>query len=188
VSDDPLVADRKLTEAVNKTAKTILAGGCFWCIESAFMNVLGIESTQSGYTGGESLNPSYEEVCTGTTGHYEAVQVLFYPKQITFLQILEIFWLQIDPFDQGGQFADRGSQYQTAIFYLDAMQKQLAEQSKSSIENLFQKSVATQILPAKIFYPAEEYHQSYCSKRPAHYQAYASHHQSRLQELWHNKS
>ena len=108
--------------------KAVLAGGCFWCIESAFMGVLGVESTTCGYTGGEASNPTYGEVCAGTSGHYEAVEITFSPEQITFLQILDIFWRHIDPFDAGGQFADRGSQYQTAIFYQDARQKQMAEE------------------------------------------------------------
>lgn len=164
-----------------------LAGGCFWCIESAFLDVLGIVSTKSGYTGGPSPNPTYEQVCTGTTGHYEAVEVKFNPEEITYLQLLDIFWRHIDPFDPGGQFADRGSQYQTAIFYHNAWQKQLAEDSKRGIEEMFGKKVATQILPLQPFYPAEEYHQAYCTKRPAHYQAYASHHQPRLKELWEGK-
>jgi len=167
--------------------KAVLAGGCFWCIESAFMGVLGIESTRSGYTGGHVEQPTYEEVCSGTTGHYEAVEILFEPQKITFLQILDIFWRHIDPFDTGGQFADRGSQYQTAIFYQDAKQKQLAEESKEDVFHLFHKPVATQILPAKPFFAAEEYHQAYCTKRPLQYQSYAGHHQLPLQNIWRGK-
>jgi peptide methionine sulfoxide reductase msrA/msrB len=167
--------------------KTVLAGGCFWCIESAFMGVLGIESTVCGFTAGEIENPTYEAVCSGTTGHYEAVEIIFDPEKITFLQVLDIFWRHIDPFDAGGQFADRGSQYQTAIFYHDARQKQLAEESKEDVAHLFNKPVATQILPTKPFYPAEAYHQAYCTKRPLHYQAYASHHQLPLKRLWQGK-
>ncbi len=165
----------------------LLAGGCFWCIESAFMGVFGVESIRSGYAGGPNPNPSYEEVCTGKTGHFEAVEVVFDPQKITFLQILEIFWRHIDPFDEGGQFADRGPQYQTAIFYLDARQKELALESKEDVESLFNKKVATQILEAKPFYPAEEHHQGYCKKQPAHYKAYSSHHHGRLETLWKGK-
>lgn len=167
--------------------KATLAGGCFWCVESAFMGVQGIEKITCGYSGGELLNPSYEEVCTGKTGHYEVVELQFNPEEITFLQILEIFWSHIDPFDPEGQFADKGPQYQTVIFYHDLKQKQLALESKEAVERLFGKKSATQILAAKPFYPAEEYHQAYCKKRPSHYQAYASHHQQRLTELWRNK-
>lgn len=169
------------------TEKATLAGGCFWCIESAFLDVFGIESTKSGYMGGEVPNPTYEQVCTGTTGHYEVVEVNYNPDQITFLQLLDIFWRHIDPFDAGGQFADRGSQYQTAIFYHNAWQKQLAEESKGAVESLFNRKVATQILPLKTFYPAEEYHQAYCNKRPLHYQSYAKHHVAPLNQIWEQK-
>jgi len=167
--------------------KATFAGGCFWCIENAFMGVLGIISARCGYSGGELTNPTYEQVCSGTSGHYEVVEILFNPEQITFLQILEIFWQHIDPFDEGGQFADRGSQYRTAIFYHDARQQQLAEESKSDVASLFHTPVATKIVPAKSFFPAEEHHQAYCTKNPQHYQKYASYHQQRLQELWQGK-
>ncbi|MCH9625984.1 MAG: Peptide methionine sulfoxide reductase MsrA/MsrB [Chlamydiales bacterium] len=167
--------------------KVVLAGGCFWCIESAFLDVLGIESVQSGYTAGQNPNPSYEEVCTGQSGHYEAVELLFNPAQITFLQILEIFWRQIDPLDAGGQFADRGSQYATAIFYQNPLQKSQAEFSKNLVQELFSAPIATQILPAKPFYPAEAYHQKYCKKRASHYKMYAHHHLSKLEALWTHK-
>lgn len=167
--------------------KAILAGGCFWCIENAFLDVYGIESTRSGYTGGDVVNPTYELVCTGETGHYEAVEVFFNSEKITYLQILEIFWRHIDPLDSGGQFADRGSQYETVIFYLDAKQRSEAEYSKKLIQSYFQEPVSTKILPAASFYPAEEYHQVYCSKQPMHYKGYAAHHLPRLRELWENK-
>jgi peptide methionine sulfoxide reductase msrA/msrB len=165
----------------------VLAGGCFWCIESAFIGEHGILSTRVGYTGGDISNPSYEQVCSGKTGHFEAVEVEFDPEQITLLQVLEIFWRSIDPLDTGGQFADRGSQYQTAIFYADARQKTLAEDSKTMVQTLFDKPIATQILPLKSFYPAEEYHQAYCTKRPTDYHAYASSHYPRLEALWKDK-
>lgn len=167
--------------------KATLAGGCFWCIESAFLGRHGIISTQCGYTGGTTLNPTYEEVCTGKTGHYEAVEILFNPEEITYLQILEIFWRHIDPFDSGGQFADRGSQYQTAIFIHQKRQKSQAEASKKSLEALFHKPVATQILTARPFFKAEEYHQAYCTKRPSHYATYAQTHLPHLEELWKDK-
>lgn len=167
--------------------KATVAGGCFWCIESAFLDVLGVESTRCGYTGGPSPNPTYEEVCSGTSGHFEAVEILFDPNLITFLQILSLFWRRIDPFDAEGQFADRGSQYRTAIFYHDSKQEQLATASKAEVSTLFNKRVATQILPATPFYPAEEHHQAYCTKRPAHYRAYAQHHELPLQEIWQGK-
>ncbi|MCH9628175.1 MAG: peptide-methionine (R)-S-oxide reductase MsrB [Gammaproteobacteria bacterium] len=164
--------------------KATLAGGCFWCIEWAFRGETGVEMVRSGYTGGSIPNPTYEEVCQGTTGHYEAVEIRFDPEQITFLQILEIFWRRIDPLDSGGQFADRGTQYQTAIFYHDALQKEQAEFSKAAIQELFADPVATAILPAEIFYPAEVYHQGYCEKRPDHFQQYNQSHAGHLQEIW----
>ncbi len=164
--------------------KATLAGGCFWCIEWAFREEKGIESIQSGYTGGLIPHPTYEEVCHGNTGHYEAVEMLFDPEQITFLQILEIFWRRIDPLDSGGQFADRGTQYRTAIFYHDALQKEQAEVSKAAIQELFAEPVATAILPAETFYPAEIYHQGYCYKRPEHFQQYNKSHRRHLEEIW----
>ena len=169
------------------TEKVTLAGGCFWCTESAFLGVEGLISTQVGYTGGLLDQPTYEQVCTGTTGHFEAIQVVFDPQKITFLQVLAIFWRSIDPLDAGGQFADRGSQYHTAIFYADARQKQLAESSKAAMQTLFDTPLATQILALKPFFPAEEYHQAYCTKRPAHYHSYASSHQVPLSDLWNDK-
>jgi peptide methionine sulfoxide reductase msrA/msrB len=164
-----------------------LAGGCFWCIESAFMDVEGVLSTRVGYTGGHVVEPSYEQVCTGTTGHYEAIEISFDSEKITYLQILDLFWRSIDPLDSGGQFADRGPQYKTAIFYADARQKRLAEESKNQIQTLFSKPIVTQILPLTSFFEAEEYHQAYCHKRPADYKAYANTHLPHLEELWHDK-
>jgi peptide methionine sulfoxide reductase msrA/msrB len=169
------------------TEKVVLAGGCFWCIESAFLGIEGVIFTRVGYTGGASDRPSYEQVCSGTTGHFEAIEVSFDPEKITFLQVLDIFWRTIDPLDIGGQFADRGSQYQTAIFYADAHQKKLVEQSKAKIQSLFDQPIATKILPAKPFFPAEEYHQAYCTKNPEQYQAYANSHHTHLKKLWKDK-
>lgn len=167
--------------------KVTLAGGCFWCIEWAFRKEEGILSIKSGYTGGQTANPTYEEVCQGDTGHFEAVEILFNPRQITFLQILAIFWRHIDPLDAGGQFYDRGSQYQTAIFYHDAYQKLQAEESKREIQELFHEPIATQILPAQPFYPAEVYHQGYCYKKSLDFQRYNAGHRTRLNEIWQNR-
>lgn len=164
-----------------------LAGGCFWCIEWAFMEQPGVLSVQSGYTGGVVPNPTYEEVCSGSTGHYEAVFLTFDPEQITFFQILQVFWRHIDPLDSGGQFADRGPQYRTAIFYHDATQKRQAEESKQAVQHLFAEPIATDILSAQTFYPAEVYHQQYCTKQPAHFRQYKGGHEGRLGELWEAK-
>jgi methionine-S-sulfoxide reductase len=155
-------------------SKATFAGGCFWCIESAFIGTKGVTKVTSGYTGGSVENPTYEQVGTGQTGHFEAVQVDFDPKEVSFEKLVEIFWLQIDPTDPDGQFADRGSQYRTAIFYFDEEQKRVAEKSKEDLEKSgkFSKPIATQILPAKDFYPAEDYHQQYAKKNPLRYNLY----------------
>ena len=153
-------------------SEAIFAGGCFWCLESDFEKLDGVLDAISGYIGGDIENPSYEEVCEGDTGHYEAVKVIYDPAQITYQQLLDAFWTMIDPTDEGGQFADRGTQYQTAIFYQDEAQKALAIESKQKIQNKFAKPIVTKILPASTFYPAEEYHQSYYRKNAMHYGLY----------------
>jgi methionine-S-sulfoxide reductase len=150
------------------------AGGCFWCMEPPFENLEGVMSVTAGYTGGEIPDPTYEQVCTGTTGHYEAVEVRYDPSKVTYDKILEVFWRNIDPTDPGGQFADRGTQYRTAIFYYTAVQKQEAEQSKARLgqSGKFTKPIATSILPATGFYRAEEYHQGYARKNAFRYKMY----------------
>jgi peptide methionine sulfoxide reductase msrA/msrB len=150
------------------------AGGCFWCMEPPFEVLDGVYDVKVGYTGGDVEYPSYEEVSSGNTGHYEAVQVTYDPETISYEELLDVFWRQIDPTDAGGQFADRGSQYRTAIFYHNQAQKELAEQSKFKLDGSgrFDKPVVTQILPFKIFYPAEEYHQDYYKKNPDSYELY----------------
>lgn len=165
-------------EAMKKTDKKLetatLAGGCFWCVESDLEKVEGVKEVISGYTGGKRGNPTYEEVSSGTTGHTEAVQVIYNPKVITYEKVLDIFWKHIDPTDPGGQFVDRGSQYRSAIFYHDEEQKQRAEDSKKGIQDsgIFQKPIATEILPLLAFYRAEDYHQDYYKKSPIRYKFY----------------
>lgn len=151
------------------------AGGCFWCMVKPFDRYDGVLSVISGYTGGDVSNPSYELVCTNTTGHREAVQITFDDDVISYNALLEIFWRQIDPTDSGGQFFDRGESYQTAIYTHTPEQQQLAEQSKVDLNasGKFDKPIATDILPAKPFYAAEEGHQHYYLKNPAHYNRYA---------------
>lgn len=151
-----------------------LAGGCFWCMVSPFINLPGVSKVISGYTGGDSVNPTYQEVCCGAAGHLEAVQITFNPQEINYAKLLEVFWQQIDPTDAGGQFADRGSSYRTAIFYHNENQRLVAEASKEALNqsHRFTAPVATLILPARIFYPAEDYHQDYFKTNPAHYQRY----------------
>jgi peptide methionine sulfoxide reductase msrA/msrB len=150
------------------------AGGCFWCMVSPFDEQPGIIEIVSGYTGGHTKNPTYEEVCSNTTGHYEAVQITFDPDVFSYRKLLELFWQQIDPTDTGGQFNDRGSSYKTAIFYHSEVQREQAESSKKELENSgrFQKPIVTEILPGCPFYKAEEKHQQYYKKNPFHYNLY----------------
>jgi peptide methionine sulfoxide reductase msrA/msrB len=158
-----------------KNLKTaVFAGGCFWCTDADFAKLPGVVNVISGYTGGQKENPTYEEVCSGKTGHVEATQVAFDPAQISYETLLDYFWKHIDPTDPGGQFADRGSQYRTVIFYQDEAQKKLAEKSKEALNRSgkFDQPVATEIRPLTRFYPAEEYHQGYCLKNPVRYRAY----------------
>lgn len=152
----------------------ILAGGCFWCMVKPFTSYEGVEKVVSGYIGGHKENPTYKEVCSGGTGHYEAVEITFDNEKIKFKEILDIFWKQIDPQDENGQFADRGSQYKTAIFYTSDKQKEEAQVSKKRIEDLYfnGKEIATGILEASHFYPAEDYHQNYCKTNSKHYSIY----------------
>ncbi|QPA32528.1 peptide-methionine (S)-S-oxide reductase MsrA [Thermaerobacillus caldiproteolyticus] len=150
------------------------AGGCFWCMVSPFEEQPGIIKVVSGYTGGHKENPTYEEVCTQTTGHYEAVQITFDPDIFPYEKLLDIYWRQIDPTDEGGQFHDRGESYRTAIFYHSEEQRRLAEKSKRELEESgrFSKPIVTKILPASTFYPAENYHQDYHKKNPIRYKLY----------------
>lgn len=167
--------------------KATFAGGCFWCMEKPFKKE-GVESVISGYTGGNTEDPTYQEVSTGTTGHYEAVQITYDPDKITYQELLDIFWKQIDPTDPGGSFVDRGSQYKTAIFYHDSRQKELAEKSKQALEESgrFDKPVVTEIKKASTFYEAEDYHQNFYLKSPGHYKQYRSNsgRDTFIQERW----
>jgi len=151
-----------------------LAGGCFWCVAADFEKVSGVARIVSGYTGGQTENPTYEEVSTGKTGHYEAIQVYYDPSQVGYEDILEVFWRHIDPTDPDGQFADRGPQYRTAIFYHDEEQKRAAEKSKADLERSghFNKPLVTSIVKFSRFYEAEFYHQDYHKKSPVRYKLY----------------
>jgi len=150
------------------------AGGCFWCMEPPFEKLEGVKSVTAGYTGGKTKNPSYNEVISGNTGHYESVQIVFDPSVVSYETLLETFWQNIDPTDKGGQFYDRGTQYFTAVFYHDKAQMKLAEKSKKDLENsgVFDKPIVTAVLPAKDFYKAEECHQDYYQKEPERYNRY----------------
>jgi len=150
------------------------AGGCFWCMVKPFEELPGIIKVVSGYTGGNLENPTYEDVCSKKTGHFEAVQVAFDPHSVSYTQLLETFWRQIDPTNPGGQFIDLGQPYRTAVFYHNQEQKNLAERSKKALEKSrrFKDPIVTKILPATAFYPAEDYHQGYYKKFPLRYGAY----------------
>jgi peptide methionine sulfoxide reductase msrA/msrB len=179
------------SEIDKETRVATFAGGCFWCMESPFEKIDGVLGVTAGYTGGEGENPTYQEVSRGTTGHMEAVQVWYDPSKVTYAAILDTFWRQIDPTDAGGQFADRGSQYLTAILYHDEEQRQIAEESKRELElsGRFDKPIATRILPAGPFYPAEEYHQDYYLKNPVHYESYrrGSGREGYIEKVWGEK-
>ncbi len=159
---------------MNKLEKATFAGGCFWCMVKPFDEQDGIEQVVSGYTGGHKENPTYKEVCSETTGHYEAVQITFNPEIFPYEKLLDVFWSQIDPTDAGGQFHDRGDSYRTAIFYHSDEQREIAEKSKQGLNQSgrFKDPIVTEILPAKPFYTAEEYHQDYYKKNPFRYKMY----------------
>ncbi|MGB5985409.1 MAG: peptide-methionine (R)-S-oxide reductase MsrB [Desulfobacterales bacterium] len=150
------------------------AGGCFWCVEADFEKRSGVISAVSGYTGGQKPNPTYQEVSSGGSGHVEAVQIEYDPNQITYAQLLDLFWRSVDPTDPGGQFVDRGDQYRTAIFYHDEEQKKIAEQSREALNqsDRFSKPIVTEILPLAEFYTAEEYHQDYYKTHKLRYTYY----------------
>jgi peptide-methionine (S)-S-oxide reductase len=169
-------------------AKATFAGGCFWCMEHPFDELPGVISVTSGYTGGATKNPTYEQVSSGTTGHAESVEIVYDPKRIMYEKLVDVFWHNVDPLDGSGQFCDHGTQYRSAIFSHDETQKQLAEQSKKRLEESrrLNKPILTQIAPASTFWRAEDYHQHYYKKNPLRYRFYRHNcgRDRRLQELW----
>jgi methionine-S-sulfoxide reductase len=173
----------------NKNYETAtFAGGCFWCMQPPYDDLAGVISTTVGYTGGSKVNPTYEEVCSGTTGHAEAVEIIFDSTKISYAQLLQVFWRNIDPTNAAGQFYDLGSQYRTAIFYHDERQKELAQKSKQEVEKSgrFDQPIVTEITKAGVFYPAEEYHQKFYKSNPLRYNGYksASGRSEFLREKW----
>ena len=166
----------------------VFAGGCFWCVEEAFDAAEGVISTTSGYAGGRVANPTYEQVSAGGTGHAEVVQVVYEPSKITYRELLNIFWRNIDPITPNQQFCDKGAQYRSAIFYQDPEQRRLAEASKRALEQSgrFEQPIVTEINPGAPFYPAEEYHQDYYTRNPLRYKFYKTScgRVRRLEELW----
>jgi len=178
--------------AQTKIEKATLAGGCFWCMEHPFEKLKGVLEVISGYTGGHKDNPTYKEVSAGETGHVEAVQITFDSSKITYSELLDVFWKQIDPTDPGGQFVDRGIQYNTAIFYHDKEQKALAEKSKAGLDKSgrYKKPIVTEIIKATRFYKAEDYHQDYYKENPLRYKyyRYSSGRDQYLKKIWGSKA
>lgn len=169
LSVSPWMADAATQGAF---AKATFAGGCFWCMQPPFDGLDGVVSTTAGYTGGQKVNPTYEEVSSGGTGHAEAVEVVYDPTRIRYEQLLEVFWHNIDPTTSNGQFCDHGTQYRSAVFFHDEAQRRLAEESKIAVAAQLKAPVVTEITPASVFYPAEDYHQSYYKKNPVRYKIY----------------
>ena len=161
-------------ETMEKFQLATFAGGCFWCIVKPFEEMPGIIKVVSGFTGGTLANPTYEEVCSQTTGHYESVQITFDPEIFPYEKLLEIYWQQIDPTNPEGQFTDLGQPYKTVIFYHNQDQHRQALESKKALEESerFDSPIVTEILPAATFYPAEDYHQGYHRKNPSFYNEY----------------
>jgi methionine-S-sulfoxide reductase len=171
----------------NSMERATFAGGCFWCLQYDLDSLPGVVSTDCGYAGGSSINPTYEEVCSGTTGHVEAVQIYFDPQKITFDALLTFFWEHIDPTKRDGQFSDNGSQYQPMIFYHNEEQRKAAEHSKQKLEKARKDlPIRVEIHPLSSFYKAEEYHQKFSEKNPLRYYSYhaACGRKERLKELW----
>jgi peptide-methionine (S)-S-oxide reductase len=174
------------------TARAIFAGGCFWCMEAPFDVLPGVISTTSGYTSGQKKDPTYQEVSAGITGHTEAVEIVYDPKKITYEKLLETFWLNIDPTTANRQFCDRGTQYRSGIYYVDAAQEKAARESKAALDKSkqFKETIQTEIVAATTFYPAEDYHQDYYKKNPFSYKFYRNGcgRDARLKQLWGDKA
>ncbi len=172
------------------TGKAYFAGGCFWCMEEAFEKVEGVLSATSGYMGGTVVNPSYEEVSAGRTGHAESVEVVYAPAKVSYQKLLDAFWRNVDPVTPNAQFCDHGSQYRSAIFFQTDEEKRASDTSKQAIEQSkrFAEPIVTQIVPASRFYPAEEYHQDFYKKNPIRYKFYKYNcgRAQRLEALWGN--
>jgi len=166
--------------------EAVFAGGCFWCMETAFEGLPGVAAVISGYAGGTVDNPSYEQVSGGSTGHAESVRVVYDPAKITYTRLLEVFWHNVDPVSVGGQFCDRGNQYRSAIFFLDENQRKAAEESKRAVAEKLKQPIATEIVKAGTFWPAEEYHQDFYKKNPYRYHSYREGcgRDRRLIEIW----
>jgi len=171
-------------------ASAIFAGGCFWCLEADFDKLPGVTATESGYTGGTTVNPTYEQVSAGGTGHAEAVRVSYDPAKVSYQQLVDYFWRHIDPTVKDRQFCDIGTQYRSAIYWQNESERKIAEASRDALLNSGKlRQVLTQIAPASAFYPAEEYHQDYYIKNPIRYAYYrrGCGRDARVQEVWGGK-
>lgn len=183
-----------MQERTSDINTAIFAGGCFWCEEKVYEKLPGVIQVVSGYTGGTTKNPTYEEVCSGGTGHVEAVQITYDSSKVNYEELLYLFWRNIDPFDPFGQFCDRGNSYKAVIFYTTPEQQKIAEESKKKLEEDFKmspntelhKPITTAIKAATEFYPAEDYHQGYADKNPLRYSFYRQScgRDERLEEIW----
>ncbi len=189
----PVIASNQeaTSSPVNESETAIFAGGCFWCMEPPFDKLDGVISTTSGYTAGDMKNPTYKEVSAGSTGHTEAIEIKYDPEKISYTELLNVFWKNIDPVAVDRQFCDAGSQYRAGIYYLDATQEAEAKRSLQALKDNkpFAGEITTEILPASKFYPAEDYHQDYYQKNPLRYKYYrfACGRDQRLQEIWGSK-
>ena len=188
--DNQDIADKmqKIEEFTGETEEALFAGGCFWCIESAYEHVEGVITAVSGFAGGDEKNPSYKEGSSGKTKQIESVLVVYDPSKVSYSELVEYFWKQIDPTDATGSFADRGHQYTSAIFYFNESQKQIAEDSKKALDESekYPEPIVTDIREATVFYPAEDYHQDYYKNNPIRYQYYrhGSGRDQYLKEVW----
>ncbi len=174
------------SQANQETASAVFAGGCFWCMEEAYDKVEGVQATISGYSGGHTEDPTYQQVTAGGTGHAEVVKVEYDPEQVDYATLLHVFWRNIDPFAVDRQFCDQGASYRSAIFPMDAEQRALAEASKQAAAERFDQPIATEINDFEAFYPAEAYHQDYYMENPVRYRFYKSAcgRVERLEEVW----
>lgn len=190
-----LLAPLALTSAVAEEngaglERATFAGGCFWCMEPPYDEIDGVVETISGFSGGHVVDPSYRQVVRGGTGHLEVVQIVYDPDQVDYRELLEVYWRNVDPFDGGGQFCDRGDSYRPAIFVNDKQQKQLASKSKRALQKRFDQPIAVTIEPFEAFYPAEEGHQDYYRKNPVRYKYYRWRcgRDERLESVWGNEA
>ncbi|MGZ3315012.1 MAG: peptide-methionine (S)-S-oxide reductase MsrA [Caulobacteraceae bacterium] len=183
----PLLSATRASAAAAKLDTAIFAGGCFWCMETDMKAIPGVVSVESGYTGGTLKNPTYQDVISETTGHYESVRVKFDPKQITYRQLLDRYWKLVDPTDNGGQFCDRGPSYRPVVFVNGPAQQKAAEESRAAAAKILKTGrMVTPILPATTFYPAEEYHRDYAKRHALSYEMYRTGcgRDARLADVW----